>query len=58
MSDKQSRTEKLKIEIEIKDKLIGLIIRELAQREITLPDYIVVPLEQLYNNKIKKMGIN
>jgi hypothetical protein len=62
MSTKQTRTEKLKADIDIRDKLIALLIKEIAKRQIVLPKYLIDIIENVYNleykNKIEEVKIN
>jgi hypothetical protein len=53
MSTKQTRTEKLKADIDIRDKLIALLIKEIAKRQIVLPKYLINIIENVYNLEYK-----
>lgn len=50
----KDKIESLKVEIEIRDRLIGLLLKEIANKKVELPEYITSLIEILFKNKIKK----
>lgn len=52
MSQKQSKIQTLKKEIEVKDKLIGALLHEISMNKITLPAHIMGIIEIMYNNRL------
>ena len=50
-TNKKNTIQRLKLEIDIRDKIIGLLLRECVERKITLPDFIATPLAILYGKE-------
>ena len=54
MSGKQSKTQILKMEIAVKDRLIHLLLRAITENKIKLDLNIIQTIEKLYVKKIEK----
>jgi len=52
ISKKENKMQRLYVELEIRNKMIGQLLKIIAENKIELPDFIVTPLEVLYKDKI------
>jgi len=50
---KDSKLKKLHKEIEVKDQVIGGLLKVIADNKFQLPDYLMKVIEGLYANRIK-----
>lgn len=53
-SGKQSKLQMLKMEITVKDRLIGALVKVITDSKIKLPSHVVAILEAFYVNKKKE----
>jgi hypothetical protein len=51
---KTKKTENLKTQLQIKDRLIGHLLHVIAENKISLPEHLISILELLYYNKKEK----
>lgn len=53
MSGKQSKLQMLRMEVAVKDRLIGALVTVVTDNEIKLPQHVIKILEAFYVNKKK-----
>ena len=53
MSEKRITLKKLHAEIEVKDKVIGALLKEINANNVPVPTHIVKILKALYSGKLK-----
>jgi hypothetical protein len=54
MSEKQSTIKKLHAEIDVKDRIIGALLKEINANKVPIPTHILKILETLYRNRLQK----
>lgn len=54
MSEKQSKIKKLLAGIEVRDRIIGILLKSITENKIEIPSHVLTIVKELYKDKLNE----